>query len=111
MYHSLIGASFRLRLAVSDDLLAWHHEVDLDDGAAQGTIAAFGGGWVVAYEKRLADGIHIRVRSYASEDDLLAGRYDQQFTAPLTLSPSAEGTPSITSVTLGPAPGDARTRL
>ena len=105
IYHALIGDSFRLRVAVSDNLLDWHYAGDLDRGAAQGTIAAFGAsGFIVAYEKRLADGIHVRLRDYATQDDLLAGRFGDQFTAPLTLAPTAEGTPSITRASGGARP-------
>src|SRR5205085_704567 len=87
-----------LQLATSDDLLHWTHRADVDTGAAQGTIAPLGPtAWVVGYEKRLGDGIHLRFRDYANESDLLAGHYEREFTAPLTLSPTAEGTPSIVS--------------
>jgi len=82
-----------------------------------------GGSVIVAYEKTLLldllsrgdipaalagtlsilDGplnrIRLRFRFYRSVDALLDGDFSRQFTAPRTLSPTAEGTPSITKAT------------
>jgi hypothetical protein len=44
--------------------------------------------------------IRVRFRYHRSVDALLAGQLSRQFTAPRTLSPTAEGTPSITNATL-----------
>ena len=130
VHHSAVAGHLQVRVARSENLLDWDHAATLDTDAAQPTIAALrDGGYVVAYEKgrpallalpvvvdrllaplppvqRLGRAIvQLRFRYYASAGDLLAGRHSREFTAPLTLSPTAEGTPSISSAqtTGGPA--------
>jgi hypothetical protein len=124
VHHSWVPthSRFEVSVATSDDLLQWSHAATLDSDAAQPTIAALpGGGYVVAYElgrpallspsrevdqllapaapvQRLGRAtVRLRFRRYPSREALLAGRHDREFTAPLTLSPTAEGTPSIVS--------------
>lgn len=125
VYHTPGGGRFNVEVATSTDLIDWTRRATLDEDAAQPTIAAVpSGGLIVAYEKTsildllprpplpsglasaldILDGpldrIRIRFRYYRSLDALLAGQFSRQFTASRTLSPTAEGTPSITSATL-----------
>jgi hypothetical protein len=98
IYHSLDAGEFRLKVATSRDLLNWRWRADLDTGAAQGAIAkAADGSYVVAYEHSTPGRVQLRFRSYDSLDKLLAGAFSREFTAPLTLAPTAEGTPNIES--------------
>lgn len=115
---------FNVYVATSDDLIAWTRRATIDAGASQPTIALLpSGGIVVAYEKvslielgplsaitdtlesivgpildRPSDRIRIRFRFYRTVDALLHGQFAREFTAPRRLSPTAEGTPSITKV-------------
>jgi hypothetical protein len=122
VYHAPGGGRFNVHVASSNDLINWTHEQTLDTDAAQPTIAVTpGGGIIVAYEKttildviprpplpdsllEIIDGplnrIRVRFRYYRSVDALFAGQQSRQFTAPRTLSPTAEGTPSITRAIL-----------
>lgn len=125
VYHAPARGRFNVYVATSKDLIAWTRQTMLDEDASQPTIAALPGGSVlVAYEKTtlldllprpaLPDGlgssldildsplsrIRLRFRYYRSVDLLLAGQHSRQFTARRTLSPTAEGTPSITNTTL-----------
>jgi hypothetical protein len=109
VYHSLDAGVFRLKVATSRDLLNWHWRADLDRSAAQGAIAkAPDGSYVVAYEKAWPGEVGLRFRAYDSLDQLLAGVHAREFTAPRLLAPTAEGTPNIEQVELGPAAGGSR---
>ena len=133
VYHSLVAGRFEARVATSADLLNWTYAATLDRDASQPTIAALpDGGYLVAYEKAdpgilpplpgldavaellpilqvLRAGIRVRFRHYPSLGRLLAGGSDRQFTAPLSLSPTAEGTPSIRRAEL--SAGLSRSRI
>jgi hypothetical protein len=127
VYHSPGGGRFNVHVATSDDLTSWKRRETIDEDASQATIAVLpGGSLLVAYEKTtlvgllprppapLADLLHnplkildhplnrisLRFRYYRSADDLLDGRAAREFTATRLLSPTAEGTPSITNATL-----------
>jgi hypothetical protein len=125
IYHSPGGGRFNVHVATSKDLIAWTRRVTLDEDASQPTISVQpGGSLVVAYEKTtlldliprpaLPDGlagpldildgplnrIRIRFRFYRSLDALLDNQFSRQFTAKRLLSPTAEGTPSITKAIL-----------
>lgn len=127
VYHAPGGGRFNVHVATSKDLISWTRRATIDDDASQPTIAVLPGGrLLVAYEKTtLADllprppaplemllhnplkilddpfnRIRLRFRYYRSADDLLDDRVARQFTAPRLLSPTAEGTPSITNATL-----------
>lgn len=126
VYHSPGGGRFNVHVATSRDLITWTRRETIETDASQPTIALTpGDGVVVAYEhttlsdliarpplldallpgplKILDDPlnrIRIRFRHYRTVDDLLTGRHSREFTAPRRLSPTAEGTPSITSAVL-----------
>jgi hypothetical protein len=125
VYHAPGGGRFNVHVATSKDLIEWHRSMTLDEDASQPTIfVAPGGSILVAYEKTtlldllprpalppelagpldILDGplnrIRIRFRFYRSVDALLEGRFSRQFTAPRSLSPTAEGTPSINKAIL-----------
>jgi len=125
VYHAPGGGRFNVHVATSSDLIEWRRRETLDDDASQPTIFALPGGSVlVAYEKTtlldllprpaLPDGIagpldildeplnriRLRFRYYRSVEALLAGDHSRQFTAPRSLSPTAEGTPSISKAIL-----------
>jgi hypothetical protein len=129
VYHAQSGDRYELYVGTSTDLLHWTKTARLDSDASQGTLAALpDGGYVVAYEwakpsdlvaavgnqhlsllaplkgvtAATVDRIRIRFRYYATLDRLLAGQISREFTAPRTLSASAQGTPSIASVALTP---------
>lgn len=124
-YHAPGGGRFNVHIATSRDLIEWTRRTTLDEDASQPTIAALpNGGVLVAYEKTtlldvlpraplpaalagptdIIDGplnrIRVRFRYYRSVEALLDGQHSGQFTAPRSLSPTAEGTPSITKVRL-----------
>ncbi|HEV2776474.1 MAG TPA: sialidase family protein [Solirubrobacteraceae bacterium] len=124
-YHAPGGGRFNVHLATSRDLIRWTRRTTLDEDASQPTIAVLPNGAVlVAYEKTtvldvlpraplppalagpsdIIDGplnrIRVRFRYYRNVDALLDGQHSSQFTAPRSLSPTAEGTPSITRVLL-----------
>jgi hypothetical protein len=126
IYHAPGGGRFNVHVATSDDLISWTRRVTIDEDASQPTIAVMpGGSLLVAYEKTtLADllprppapaqllpnpfkiiddvfnRIRLRFRYYRNADDLLHDDFARQFTAPRLLSPTAEGTPSITNARL-----------
>ncbi len=115
---------FNVYVATSDDLITWKRRTTIDAGASQPTIALLpSGGLVVAYEKvslielgpldAIADTlesvvgpilnspddrIRLRFRYYRTVDALLHAQFAREFTAPRRLSPTAEGTPSITKI-------------
>jgi hypothetical protein len=125
VYHAPGDGHFNAYVATSTDLMNWTRRATIDQDASQPTIQILpGGSVVVVYEKTLLldllsrgdipaalagtlsilDGplnrIRLRFRFYRSVDALLDGDFSRQFTAPRTLSPTAEGTPSITKATL-----------
>ncbi|MEA2186328.1 MAG: hypothetical protein QOK16_1339 [Solirubrobacteraceae bacterium] len=127
LYHAPGGGRFNVYVATSDDLISWKRRDTIDEDASQATIAVLpGGSLLVAYEKttlvdllprppapaaellknplRILEDpfnrIRVRFRYYRSADDLLNNEFARQFTAPRLLSPTAEGTPSITNATL-----------
>jgi len=125
LYHAPArDGRFNVYVATSRDLMTWSREATIDIGASQPTIALMpNGGLIVAYEKvslvelsplgpigdildsvvgpilnRPTDRIRIRFRYYRTVGALLHGQFAREFTAPRRLSPTAEGTPSITNV-------------
>jgi hypothetical protein len=124
-YHSPGGGRFNVHIATSRDLVVWTRRTTLDEDASQPTIAVLSnGGVLVAYEKTtlldllpraplpaalagpsdIIDGplnrIRVRFRYFRTVDALLDGQHSSEFTAPRSLSSTAEGTPSITKVSL-----------
>ena len=122
VYHAPGRGRFNVHVATSTDLIEWKRRATLDQDASQPTISVQpGGSIIVAYEKttlldhllrpvlpddvlEVIDGplnrIRLRFRFYRSVDALLANQFSRQFTARRVLSPTAEGTPSITNATL-----------
>jgi hypothetical protein len=125
VYHAPANdGRFNVYVATSDDLITWTRRATIDAGASQPTITLMpSGGLVVAYEKvslielgpltsltdvlesvvgpildRPTDRIRLRFRYYRTVDALLHSQFAREFTAPRRLSPTAEGTPSITNV-------------
>jgi hypothetical protein len=125
VYHAPGRGRFNVHVATSKDLIEWTRQATLDEDASQPTISVQpGGSLIVAYEKTtildllqrpalpedlnetlaILDGplnrIRIRFRFYRSVDALLDNQFSRQFTARRSLSPTAEGTPSITKAIL-----------
>ncbi len=125
VYHSPGDGRYNVHVATSTNLIDWTRQATLDTDASQPTIQAMpGGSIIVVYEKTLLldllpradfptgllgpldildspfNRIRLRFRYYRSVDALLSGDFSRQFTAPRTLSPTAEGTPSITDAKL-----------
>jgi hypothetical protein len=105
VYHYLNHAEgrFHVAIATSTDLINWTFQHDFGAGTHQPTIHAIANGrkgYVVAWEQDPNN--HLAFRYFATREDLLAGIATRSFDAPQTLSPCAEGTPSIYSVELRP---------
>jgi hypothetical protein len=125
VYHAPGRGRFNVHVATSRDLIEWTRRATIDEDASQPTISVQpGGSLIVAYEKTtlldllprpplpealadplaILDGplnrIRVRFRFYRSADALLDNQVGRQFTAPRSLSPTAEGTPSITKAIL-----------
>jgi len=108
VYHTAFGQSdnaldYRICLGHSSDLIHWHRLQVLDPaGASMPTLRAVPGqpGYLLAYEKSPSTqaGHVIRVRYYATQADLLAGRYTLQRDLPRRLSAYNNGTPTLLSV-------------
>jgi hypothetical protein len=109
VYHTLFPNGFHVRLASSTNLLDWHYETTLEQGASQPTIAALSdGGYLVAYEKDgsgttcRGSGSCLAFEHYPTRADLLGGIAGRTVTVNRTLSSCNEGTPSIYAATLDP---------
>lgn len=95
VHHVLTGGRFVLRLVASRDLKKWEVVRDLDHHAHQGTIRRVGSEYLVAWEKDGTGPNFIRVAAFPSLRALKEGDPSHQVDLPTTLSPAAEGTPSI----------------
>lgn len=102
VYHSTLpDGCFHVALAISSDLLDWHHVRDFGPGTSQPTIAAVpDGGYLLAWEQEPKN--HIALRYFADHEALLRGHASREFDAKRSLSRCAEGTPNVYSVTLDP---------
>jgi hypothetical protein len=101
VYHTMISGAFHVGLATSTDLINWTFQYDLGSRASQPVITALpNGGFVLAWEQEPNN--HLAFRYYSSRANLLSGTVAKSFDAPRKLSPCAEGTPNIYSVTLNP---------
>jgi len=102
VYHRLNGDDvFRLMVAESTDMIAWGNSVQLHDRASMGKLSFAFGGVLLVYEANV-DGVgpSVAVCFYSSLAEFLsAAPCAQEFTAPHSLSSSAEGTPHIIEVT------------
>jgi hypothetical protein len=100
IYHHRVGRRFVVAIARSEDLRTWRRVRTLERDASQPTARRLAdGSWLTAWEQEPRN--HVRLRHAATLRDLLAGRFDASFDAPLTLAPTAEGTPDIRSVRVG----------
>lgn len=105
VFHTQFGPDawqFRISLAQSSDLIHWTRIVVLDPlGASMPTLRSVpGGGFLLAYEKRIPRvGNIVRLRYYRSLAQLQAGQFVAHRDLPHTFSPYNNGTPTILSVT------------
>jgi hypothetical protein len=102
VYHHLKNGRFGIHLAKSTDLRKWQDILLLDEHASQPTVfVCEQGDIVLAYEKDAPNSCWIRLRYYESLTHLLEGKHAKEHDIPRSLAPTAEGTPSFESVTLG----------
>ena len=103
--HSLVsGSQFKLYLSGSNDLTRWTYLAELGDRSHQGDIAKWGSGYIVANEQDPVNGSNtIRVRYYASYQQLLSNTHSHSIVLPRYFSNAAEGTPDIRTV-IGTSP-------
>ena len=100
VYHTPQAGAFVTHLARSTDLRSWSHLTALDTHASQPAVhPCSDGSFLVAYEHDEPNSVWIRLRWYRNLADLEGGRHDRQHDIHRTLAPTAEGTPSIESVT------------
>jgi hypothetical protein len=96
VYHTFINGTPRVNLTVSDDLFNWTWCQELAYYGTQPTIAVpsdYPEGFIVIWEQQPK--FHLRFAFYPTWSDLRAGTSQRNFSALLTLSPCAEGTPNI----------------
>jgi hypothetical protein len=113
VYHTAFGPSdngvtYRISLARSTDLIHWHRLAVLDaDGSSMPTLGVIPGqpGFILAYEKTSSSKAPhvIRLRYYATRDQLVAGAFQAQRDLPLRFSPFNNGTPTILGIRWGGA--------
>lgn len=109
--HHARGGTLDVQVVTSRDLLTWRGGRTLQRDASQATVRRLGdGSYLVAWERH-APRNHVALRHYADLDALLAATPDARFDAPLTLAPTAEGTPDIRSARLRGGPGDSTIEL
>ena len=110
VYHVNDWGFFSVRAATSRDLVHWRFMDVLEPNASQPTIAQLSdGNYLVAYEKLTPGGAsHLEFRVYPDILGIHAGLFTAQFDAPATLSPVAEGTPSIHDTSVDPVTGRSR---
>jgi len=102
LYHRLEKGVFHVRLAKSNDLQIWHDLIVLDEHASQPTIyVGDDGRLLVAYEKDAPNSCWIRLRSYGDITYFEEGKFSREYDIQRSLAPTAEGTPSFESVTMG----------
>jgi hypothetical protein len=109
VYHTLVSGTFYVKLATSNDLLAWTFRADLARNASQPTISRLvGGSFLLAYEQDVGctgvgvGGSCLRFLHYPNVGALLGHSPDRSFQAPRTISSCAEGTPNIYWANLDP---------
>ena len=102
VYHHLKNGRFGIQLTKSSDLRTWQDITLLDEHASQPTVfVCEGGGILLAYEKDALNSCWIRLRYYENLTHLEEGTHAKEHDIPRSLAPTAEGTPSIESVTMG----------
>jgi hypothetical protein len=97
VYHAMANTNeFILYLAGSNDLKNWINITELGDRSHQGDIKKWGSGYIIANEQDPIQGSNnIRVRYYASYDDLVVNEPSNDKAISQTFSNLAEGTPDI----------------
>jgi hypothetical protein len=109
--HHARGGTLDVQVVTSRDLLTWRGGRTLQRDASQATVRRLrDGSYLVAWERH-APRNHVALRHYADLDALLAARHDARFDAPLTLAPTAEGTPDIRAVDLRDGTADSTIEL
>ncbi|CAF3769714.1 unnamed protein product [Adineta steineri] len=96
VYHTYINEVPRVNLAISDDLINWTWLRELAYFGSQPTIAVPSDqpqGYIVVWEQEPKN--HLRFAFYPTWSDLEAGISRKNYSVPRTISPFAEGTPSI----------------
>lgn len=102
LYHRLENGVFNMRLASSTDLKIWQDITTLDGHASQPTVYSDEDGRVwIAYEKDAPNSCWIRLRFFNDLKHLQEGKFSREFDIQRSLAPTAEGTPSFESVTMG----------
>ncbi|MDQ1659939.1 MAG: hypothetical protein QOD41_5022 [Cryptosporangiaceae bacterium] len=100
VFHTTLPGGPRVSVATSAALIHWTHAAELGVRASQPSIAAAGGGFVVAWEQEPSN--HLAFRYYRDRAALLSAAATRTADVPRTFSDCAEGTPNIYSVTLSP---------
>ena len=99
VYHTLKDGKFSVHLAKSQDLKTWEHVVELDQRASQASIHEVeDGSFFLAYEKDAPNSCWLKIRYYENLGALRKGVFKRAFDIGRSLAPTAEGTPSIESV-------------
>lgn len=102
VYHHMRQGVLVTHLARSTDLMNWTHLTAVDEHASQPAIfSCANGAYLLAYEHDEPNSVWIRIRHYQDLAALCEGRHDRQFDVPRSLAPTAEGTPSFESVSVG----------
>lgn len=102
IYHRLERGVFGVYLAQSTDLRIWKDVVLLDKHASQPTMYPCNDGrLLLAYEKDAPNSCWIRLRSYDHLPHLFEAKHSNEYDIPRSLAPTAEGTPSFESVSIG----------
>jgi hypothetical protein len=108
VYHTMVSENhFRLSLGGSNDLKSWTFISSLGDRSHQGDIKKWGSGYLLVNEEDKTEGTNnIRVRFYASYNDLCKNIHQKSISLPRYFSKYAEGTPDIREV-IGGSPDDS----
>lgn len=98
VHHRLKDKDFELCLVESKDLKSWRHQRVIAFKGHQGTLTRVGARWLLAWEQTNSNGNHVRLEAFSSLENLRKGVVEKSADIERTLSPRAEGTPSIESV-------------
>jgi hypothetical protein len=100
VYHSMVSKNhFELYLAGSNDLKLWKRIANLGDRSHQGDLKKWGAGYVLVNEEDKEEGTNnIRVRYYASYNELCMNAPEYSTVLARQFSKYAEGTPDIRKI-------------